>query len=171
MVRILGALILITGTASWGLMSAAELSRRVTDLRTMVAAMQLMRGEICSRLTPMPQVLKLVSAQTGSGVRKFFDNVSAGFSDIGSETFAQVWHSAARRTEELHLDRAQLLILDQLGQSLGKYDAARQEQALDYAIARFEVFSRQAEQEKQARARLHTFMGVAAGIFAVVILL
>ena len=171
MVRIAGALILICGTASWGLMGAARLGRKASDLRILLSALQIMRTEICSRLTPMQEVLKMVSAQTRSGVRTFFDNVTANFSAVGARPFSDVWQKAVDATPELNLDKAETLILKQLGMSLGKYDAQQQKQALDYAISRFETFSSRAEQDKQTKSRLNAFMGVAAGIFAVVILL
>lgn len=171
MVRFAGAVILICGTAGWGIMGASRISRRASDLRIMVSALQLMRTEICSRLAPMEDVLKTVCTQTSSGVRKFFDNVSSDFADAGGEPFYRVWQHAVDTTPELEFDRGQTLILKQLGMSLGKYDARQQMRALDYAIARFEVFSARAEEEKRVKSRLNAFVGVAAGIFAVVILL
>ncbi|MBQ8974094.1 MAG: stage III sporulation protein AB [Oscillospiraceae bacterium] len=171
MVRAVGALLLIAGASAWGVAGAAELSRRARQLRAMASALRTMESEICSSLTPMEGVLHTVSCGANGSVRRFFENVTAGFSDIGGSTFAQVWQRAAENTPELPFSRAEKLTLIQLGRSLGRYDAQEQRAALEYAIMRFESFCARAEEDKREKFRLNAFMGVAAGVFAVVILL
>ena len=171
MVRAIGALLLIGGTAFWGLLGAARLSSHAGQLRGMVAALQVMQSEICTRLTPMEEVLRTVCWGTRGGVRCFFENVTAAFSRLEAETFSRIWTGAVENTPQLVLSRGEKQALIQLGQSLGRYDARQQREALAYAIGRFESFALRAETERREKARLNAFMGVAAGLFAVVILL
>ena len=55
--------------------------------------------------------------------------------------------------------------------SLGRYDIGEQRSAIAYAERRMDEFLHKAEADREKNSKVHAFLGVAAGVFAVVILL
>jgi stage III sporulation protein AB len=62
-------------------------------------------------------------------------------------------------------------VLTELGVRLGRYDVGEQAAAIGHAQRRLEEHIRRAEAERDSNAKVHAFLGVAAGLFAIIILL
>jgi len=116
--KIIGALMVTAATTSLGVMSAKRLKRRVRSLRSLVSALDIMRSEICTRLTPMPELLELLAAQTGEPANIFFTNCLIKQRSMRGRPFAELWNSALRATEELELNENELEPLIELGTAL-----------------------------------------------------
>ena len=57
MIRLLGAALVIGATGTMGALGVLSLRRRVRVLEGLIVSLQLMESEICSRMTPMREVL------------------------------------------------------------------------------------------------------------------
>jgi stage III sporulation protein AB len=90
---------------------------------------------------------------------------------IGAKPFSALWSQAVRNTPELLLKPPEELGLTELGAQLGRYDVAEQAHAFQYAQRRLEEHIRRAEAERDSNSKVHAFLGVAAGLFAIIILL
>ena len=86
-------------------------------------------------------------------------------------SFAAIWRRSVETTPELLLTEQETQTLAELGFSLGRYDAKEQSNALSYTIRRMEIFLQKAEAQRDKDSKTQAFLGVAAGVFAVIILL
>jgi stage III sporulation protein AB len=171
MIRLIGAVLITAGTAAWGIMGVLRLRNRVKSLSALLSVLASMKSEICDRLTPMPQLLAQLAGEATYPASLLFKNASEKITNLGSKPFSSIWRQAVLNTPELLLEPPEELVLTELGMSLGRYDVGEQRSALSYAQRRMDEFLRKAESDRDKNSKVHAFLGVAAGIFAVVILL
>jgi stage III sporulation protein AB len=171
MIRLIGAVLITAGTAAWGLLGVFRLRSRVKSLNAIVSALGVMKSEICDRLTPMPELLKLLGNEATYPASQLFKNAADKIPSLGSKPFSSIWGQAVLETPELLLTTQEELVLKELGMSLGRYDTGEQKNAIQYAERRMDEYTRKAETERERNSKVHAFLGVAAGLFAVVILL
>jgi len=171
MIRLIGAVLITAGAAAWGLLGVFRLRSRVRSLNALVSALGVMKSEICERLTPMPELLKLLGNEATPPASLLFKNAAEKIPSLGSKPFSTLWNQAVHETPELLLAPPEELALKELGLSLGRYDIGEQRSALQYAERRLGDYARKAETEREKNSKVHAFLGVAAGLFAVVILL
>jgi stage III sporulation protein AB len=168
--KIIGALMITTATTSLGVLSVKQLKRRVRSLRTLIGALDIMRSEICTRLTPMPELLELLAVQTGEPANIFFTNCLMKQRSMRGRPFAELWRSALDSTKELDLKETELEPLRELGSALGRYDTDRQGEAIMVARKRLEGFLQKAEIERDRESKTRTMLGIAAGVMITIIL-
>jgi stage III sporulation protein AB len=130
-----------------------------------------MKSEICDRLTPMPELLKQLTNEASPPASMLFKNAAEKIPSLGSRSFSSLWSQAVMETPELLLTPQEELVLKELGMSLGRYDTGEQKNAIQYAERRMDEYARKAETERERNSKVHAFLGIAAGLFAVVILL
>ncbi len=171
MIRLIGAVLITAGAAAWGFIGVFRLRARVRSLNALTSALGVMKSEICDRLTPMPQLLKLLGNEATYPVSLLFKNAAEKITSLGSKPFSSIWNQTVLETPELLLTPQEELVLKELGMSLGRYDTGEQKSALQYAERRMAEYARKAETEREKNSKVHAFLGVAAGLFAVVILL
>ncbi|SHI08327.1 Stage III sporulation protein AB (spore_III_AB) [Sporobacter termitidis DSM 10068] len=171
MIRLIGAVLITAGTAAFGIMGVFRLRNRVRSLSAVISALAAMKSEICDRLTPMPELLRQMSGEATYPASLLFKNASERISGLGSKPFSAIWRQAVLNTPELLLTPGEELVLTELGMVLGRYDIGEQRSAIAYAERRMDEFLRRAEADREKNSKVHAFLGVAAGIFVVVILL
>lgn len=171
MLKIVGAVMIIAATAAYGFNAVLRLRARVRILTSLTAALDIMKSEICDRLTPMPELLEMLSNETEAPVRDFFNNCYKKLGMLGVQSFSSVWKSALTETPELLLNDGEAQVIAELGFVLGRYDSNEQKSAFSYTIRRMEGFLQKAETERDSQSKLHAFLGVAAGIFVVIMLI
>lgn len=171
MLKIAGAVLIIAGTTAWGLCSVMKMRGRVRSLNSVVWALKLMGEEICVNLTPMPEVLALVGDAAPKPAAELFTNARNKLEGLGGASFRELWRQAVDETSALLLEADEREVLVQLGSELGKYDFESQGRIIRSAVKRLELKAEKAERERAANSRLHAFLGIAAGMFAVVVLI
>jgi stage III sporulation protein AB len=167
----LGALLIMTATAAWGVMGVMRLRARTRSLQSLSSALGVMKSEICDRLTPMPELLGHMAAEATYPASQLFRSAAEKIPSLGSRSFSSIWSQAVKSTPELLLTPSEALVLTELGQSLGRYDIAEQRSALQYAQRRMEEYARAAELERDKNSKVKAFLGVAAGFFAIILLI
>ena len=172
MITLIGAVLLIGGTAAYGIRGVLRLRERSRCLAAIAHVINVMQSEICDRLTPMPELLSQLSEEAEYPVNLLFKNAEEKMSAaLGGVSFAIIWKQAVCATPELMLKEQERTTLCELGLSLGRYNIEEQKSALEYAHRRMEDFVRKADNERDTNSKVHAFLGVAAGIFAAVILI
>lgn len=171
MIQVVGAVLITAGTGAWGIMSVIRLRQRVASLQALSSAIGVMKSEICDRLTPMPELLDMLSDEAAYPSSQLFKNASEKMTELGSRPFSFIWNQAVKSTPELMLTQAEEVVLTQLGQCLGRYDVGEQRSALQYAQRRLDDLTRRAENDRDRNSKVHAFLGISAGLFAMIILL
>ena len=171
MIRFLGAILITAGAGAWGVLSVLRLRRRAAVLHALAGALELMKREIYDRLTPMPELMRMLSDDTPAPAGLFFGRVHEKMQSLGRRPFSALWNAALEESPELMLRQEERGVLRELGLFLGRYDAGEQKSALTRVQRRLEEYARRADLERDAKARVHVFLGVAAGVFVSVLLL
>ena len=169
LIKVIGASLIMAGTVGWGIMGVRRLRIRASVLRELTSSLDIMRGEICERCTPMPQLLKNLSELYRAPVSNFYRRAAEKLET--DETLFKAWQSAVDESAELMLNEDEKSAMRELGLCLGKYDAQEQRTAIEYTRRRLSAFADKAIAQRDSESKLHAFLGVAAGIFAVMILL
>ena len=171
MIRLLGALLMLAGSASWGFSGVLRLNRRARALAALTEAVGIIKSEVCDRLSPVPELLETLINRADRPADDFFRRVYKKLPKLGKSTFPEIWRQAAEESTALCLKETEKTALFALGNALGRYGAAEQGRELDYLARRFEGFLRDAEAEKKRDSGMHAALGLAAGVFCVIILL
>lgn len=171
MLRALGAALIIAATGSMGLRGVLALRKRTAVLAGLIASLQIMESEICSRMAPMREVLEQLTREAPPPVRGLYRRAYGGLEALGRCSFFTVWKMAVEKSRELDLRPEEEQTLTDLGLSLGRYDVREQAEAIGRAERRLEAALAKAEEERARDSKLHAFFGIASGIFAVIILL
>ena len=161
MIRYIGAALVVAATGTMGLMGVWRLRRACEALEGLIASLQIMESEICARMTPMREVLELLSQTAPRGVRGLYRRAFEGMGDLGRRSFYSIWKSGAEEQR----------VLEELGLCLGRYDVREQAEAIARVRSMLEPALDRAEEERRRDTKLHAFFGVASGLFAVMILL
>ncbi len=171
MIRIIGAALVIASTASIGLAGVWRLRAHVNTLSAILTCLDLMESEICSKLTPMRDVLEEMAEEAPERVRGFFRGAADGMAELGTRSFYAIWTQALKNARNLRLREEEAQCLGELGLSLGRYDVREQAESISRVRRRMERYLDAAEEQRDRDSKLHAFFGVASGLFAVIILL
>ena len=120
MIKIIGAVLILAGTAAWGIRGAVRLKARVVSLTALGASVGMMRSEICDRLTPTPEVFEFLANEAEYPAGALYKNALARMSEIGDKPFALIWKGALKGTPELCLNSAEEQTLSGLGLFFGQ---------------------------------------------------
>jgi stage III sporulation protein AB len=170
MLRLAGILLLVASCTALGLGKSAALAARVRGLTATVDALELMRGEICTRLTPMPELAARLGTEGPEEMRQLFFLLARGLGDLGERSFPEIWADAVKEGAPGCLHTEELDTLCALGMSLGRYSAQEQETAIDRCIDRMEQFQQGARSEAERGKRLYAGLGLASGLMLSIIL-
>ena len=171
MVKALGAILIICGTSAWGISGVFRLKRRCRILAEMTGAIGAIRSEITTRLTPVPELITRIARETEEPVRSFFRSVEGRLEDIGALTLYDIWDDALTNTPELLLLRDEVEALRAVARALGRYDLEEQRLALSRAERQLEQFLQGARDIRARDSKIKRIVGVAAGIFIVLLLI
>ncbi len=170
MIRLMGALLTAGGMAWMGWAAARRLSRRMSLLNQLTAALEQMDREISYRLTPMPALLEGLAVGYPGPVGDLFARCRQGMAALGCRSLGQIWRSAVAATP-LDLDGQALECLLELGNVLGQYEEEGMRAALGRAIAALTRAEETARAEVEQRGRMYRVLGVTAGGILVILLL
>ena len=125
--------------------------------------------ELAFSLRPLDQLM--AGAQEGSQgpVADFFRACRQAFTAGGRESWADSWATALEATP-LPLTPEDRRLLREAGDVLGRYDGESQRAALEALLARLEDQGAQAQAEAHRLFRVYLALGVAAGLFCLILL-
>ncbi len=170
MLRLLGACMLAFAGTALGISQARALRRQVTVRLALIAALEVLQGEISHRCTPLPALMEQLSATAPVSVRGLFARVHAGLCHLEDMDFSEIWRMSVSESRELGLSQEETASLQLLGASLGRFDAPQQAAAIERCLAQLTPGLERARAAAQSQGRLYTGLGMALGLMAAVIL-
>lgn len=167
MLRIAGAGLIIVSFALFGAARAGDLRRRARLLAALAAAVELLRGEIVSRLAPMPEAARRLAEGGPRETRGFFYRLCLELEQLGGREFSEIWSACLGG---LALREREREALEALGRSLGRYGAREQDAALARCLESLGAAAREARAEAAAGGRLCAGLSLSAGALLAIIL-
>ncbi len=170
MFRLMGCVLLLCACVGMGVAAVMGLRARVVQLRGFLAALEEMAREVQFRLTPMPELLSNLGDRLKGPVGEFFRLCAGGLDGLDRRPFSKLWREALEATD-LCLEEEDLLLLEELGNSLGRYDSRRQCEALIQTRDRLEENLIAAMDRRERLGRVYGALGLAAGAFLIIVLI
>lgn len=169
MLKLLGTLCVITGAIWCGSGAVGELRRRALALEELHAALIWLEEELTFRLTPLPQLLEQLGKSRQGEVGRFFQEAAELLVKAPEGGLRQSWRQAmVRRLSLLRPEERQVLL--ELGQTLGRYDAQTQRQALAQGARRLAVFRDEAREEVRRLGKVYAALSLAGGAAVILVL-
>jgi stage III sporulation protein AB len=115
-------------------------------------------------------MMRRVTEQTKGKVSKFYALCELGLEAGESESFAAIWKEALS-TAELHINQRENMILQNVGNILGRYDANSQCSALLTVRERLSSALEEAKELNERMGKVYRILGITAvAIFVIVAL-
>lgn len=169
MVHVMGAVLVAAGGACLGFQAAAGLRRRVKAVRQMEAGLALLERELELNAPPLASLLERGAKHSQGPARELFEGCLRGLNDLDREDFSSLWRRLVE--EQTGLPPEGRDILFPLGDTLGRYEAERQREALSAARRRLEELAARLEADSRRQGRVYQALGLSGGAFLVILLL
>lgn len=149
MSTVVGAALVLTGCALFGIFAIKNLNDRIRVLWRLISALDYMEAEIRHGLTPLPEILN-----------KLF----GGDNEITPEiSLNDRWQSAI---EALPFKKDERQSLEELGAFLGRFG---QEAAIERTREQLQNAFALAKEEQRSKSKLYGFMGIGLGVLIVIL--
>lgn len=170
MLKMAGAALLLAGGVGLGISAVGRLERRVTALRSLTEALELMERELDFRLPPMKELIRETARRSAQPASGFLSVCAEKMDEWDGQPLSGLWQQAA--LEQLPaLKSCDLEALFSVGAVLGRYDAESQRSIISAARERLTVFLSDAVEERRRQGRVYGALGATAGAFLVILLL
>ncbi len=170
MLRAAGAACLLTGAVCLGLSARSGLRERRETLEQLQGALTLLEEELAFRLTPMPVLLDRLGRSQEGRCALFFQTVSRGMRSDPERGLRSCWREGIREALPI-LREPERRCLEELGESLGRYDGESQRDVIRQTRSRLEEYLSQAREEQDRLGRIYLSVSLAGGLLAVIVLL
>jgi len=169
MIRLTGAVLVAAGGAFLGFQAAAGLRRRVRVLRQMEAGLALLERELELNAPPLSRLMERGAAHSEGPARALFEGCLQGLDHLDREDFSTLWRHLT--AEQSALPPEGQAILSPLGDTLGRYEAERQREALSAARRQLEELASRLEKDSRRQGRVYQALGLSGGAFLIILLL
>lgn len=171
MIKLLGSVLVMTACIGYtnGLMERQKYHENV--LQSLVHILELMMGEIRYERLPMAETFcrldKKYNGPAGTVMKQISDKLMQG----SSEDLESVWRAAfCKEQKNLMLTEEELDILMDVGKNLGYLDAESQIGHLKVCQKRFMQRLEAVRIELAKKRKVYRYLGVAAGVLVILIL-
>lgn len=169
MVRLIGAALIAAGGAALGFRAAAALQDRVSAVRQMAEGLALLERELELNAPPLSRLMARGAARGRGAAKALFQGCVQGLDRLDREDFPSLWRRLTAERRELETEGQAILL--PLGDTLGRYDAERQREALAAARRRLEELAVRLEEDSRRQGRVYQALGLSGGAFLVILLL
>ncbi|MFQ9410237.1 MAG: stage III sporulation protein AB [Evtepia gabavorous] len=168
MTALLGKTLLFAGCTAFGLLRGSRLRQRTACLGSFVGRWRGWPGN-----WPFPAPCVGFDGRRGGGDPGanggLFRACRRRFAEGGQESWAESW-TAALEQVALPLEEADLRLLQEAGDVLGRYDGESQRQALEGLLRGLEGQAAEAAEMARRLCRVYLALGLAAGLFCLILL-
>lgn len=170
MLKLLGVGLLLTGGVGLGVSAVRRLAARVTALRSLTEALELMERELEFNLPTMDELIGTTAQRASEPAASFLQACQVEMEGWEGRSVSEIWKQAAYNELSV-LKKCDLEALFAVGAVLGRYDAESQRYSMDAARERLAVYLQDAIEEQKRMGRVYGVLGATAGAFLVILLL
>ena len=170
MLKLVGALCVMAVALWCGTQAVGTLRRRAGTLAELHAGLTWLEEELTFRLTPLPELLERLGQTRQGEAGQFFQQVDRLLRLDPEGGLHQSWRQAMVKCLPL-LKAEERQVLLEVGQTLGRYDAETQRQALTRCNRRLADFRDQAQEETRRLGKVYAALSAAGGAMVVLVLI
>lgn len=169
--KIVGVIFVIISAGSVGIRLAYAVRQRCTMIGQLIIALQLMKSELATHGTPLPETFGMIAAATSGSVAAYFSSAAKNMNSKHWLSPMDGLGMAENQLKELQPEDPVGQILHDLSSGLGKFNLENHLESIESALVRLNLIYHNAEQEKIARCRTYKTLGLCAGIALAIILI
>ncbi len=169
MIKVVGACLILFGCVFAGVYLSSSLSVRVRVLNSFLQSFDIMKAEICGKLTPLEDVIEYLSRVTSAPLCVFYQNCFDKMKENRDVPFRIIWNKELRRSEFLRLKKYEVDKIVELGNILGRYGAEEQNIAIGHMSRCIESMILSVEKELGQFGKLYLKLGIICGIALVIV--
>ena len=169
--RLLGALAVTGACTLWGLLKAAALRRSADTVSALCCVLEQLRWEITALCTPLPELIERLASDAPLLCRDWLESLRQSMAQQPEARFSSLWQEALAQKPDLLPPGEAREALSLLGQSLGRFDASAQGEAISRCLRTLERAGAEAAEKARTGGRLYSGLGLSAGVILVIFLL
>jgi stage III sporulation protein AB len=160
-IKLIGAVLIITGCGGVGFSMAAAHRREENALRQLIGALDYMGCELQYHLTPLPDLCRAAAIQSGGCIRSVLQCLSEELESQIAPDVVSCMNAAIAKTSKL--PRQVKKNLEVLGLSLGRFDLQGQLKGLEAARHQCRRDLDELSKDRDVRLRSYQTLGLCAG--------
>lgn len=168
--KFIGALFILATTSLLGFEYARRLQERTKQLRLLRTALISLEAEIMFGHAPLHEASRRIARQIANPIGELFDTFADHLiqRDIRAKeawefSLQEIWKKTA-------LKKAELDILLQFGENLGRHDLEQQQKQIRLALTHLEREEKEAEEIQKSYGRMYRSLGILAGLLLTLLL-
>ena len=167
-----GAALLMLGSCGFALSICRERDRRLQLLKEMREMFRLLQNEICYTALPLPEIFKLVGEKVNPPFDKALLMTGEHMCLENGEEFKTIWEEEIKKMlRETSLTAQQKQLLINFPDCMGMNESTGQANAINRYIEELDLMIHKQREEEKNKNRVIMSLGIAAGLFMVIILL
>lgn len=166
-IKIMGALICVGTMTALGIKKAEDIKYRARLPRALSASFCLMRGEIVTRLSSLPDTIERLAKSAPMEVRGFYVLLFTKLDELGEREFFDIWCDCV---SYLALNERDMSVVCDLASILGKYEAYEQGLALNRCIEHLNHSASSSDVKASEASKLYTGLGMSLGLIISILL-
>lgn len=172
MLKVSGAVLLMLGAAGFAFSICREWKRRLLLLKSMKEMYRLLQNEICYTALPLPEIFRIVGERIDEPFGEALFSVSNRMTLKRGEDLKKVWESEMGNClDKIPLKDQEKELLLKFPECVGMNESKGQANALNRYIEEIDRLILQMEEEEKSKNKVIMSLGIAAGLFMVIILL
>ncbi|WP_099466917.1 stage III sporulation protein AB [Konateibacter massiliensis] len=172
MIKLAGSALIIFATTGIGFTAGRDLKIRLDNLRYIKKLMLMLRGEIQYLKAPLGEAFFNVGKRARAPFDLFFDRIAQEIESLECESFYAIWcKHIDEELSQIKLTKPDCQTLKRVGEHLGYMDKEMQLGMIDLYVEQLEEEIKLSKENIDEKIRVYHCLGVAAGIFAVLIIL
>ncbi|WP_334071689.1 MULTISPECIES: stage III sporulation protein SpoIIIAB [Paenibacillus] len=170
MLKMLGAVLIITAATLAGWIQAKQYASRPNQIRKLILALRRLQTEVTYGFTPLPEALRRIGEQGGEPIRSIFRGAAESMNPDGNRTAQESLQDAVETGwKHTAMKAAEKDVLLQLSFTLGASDRSDQLGHLETAVRQLESEEAAAREEQARYEKMFKSLGLLCGAFIVIL--
>lgn len=171
MVKLVGCVLVLLCSGALGTAGAWDLKRHCTELQLLKQAIYMLRGEIKYSRATLPEIFGILAERAAAPFSDFFGNLEQEMARQEGRSLKQIWEQEMKRSlADSSLKKEEKRKLGLLGDGLGYLDLEMQLSTIELYLEQLNEDMAKASGELEEKQKLYRSLGIAGGVFLVILL-
>lgn len=169
MIKLIGAIFIITATTWTGFEASRHLSERPKQLRLLKSALQSLEAEIMYGHTPLQDAAMRLADQISKPLSRFFAEFARKLTDTET-TVREAWETSLKDVwKQTALKQREFEIMKQFGETLGRHDRLSQQKQIMLTLTHLESEEADARDKQMKYEKMVKSLGFLAGLLLIIL--
>lgn len=173
MLKLCGAILIISGTTCYGFFLSFKKKSRITRLRALKETFIILIGQIRYARTTIPEAFGEIAEKCSyTDISNFYEFVAANLKNHSCKEFSEAWNMGIDNyIRDIFLTEADCALLKNVGNMPLYLDAQMQIAVLEETSSQLQTVIAQAEKDINEKCKIYQSFGLIIGLLIVLILI